>query len=118
MELKHRWVIPRDADWGKAWLVEYLTDEKLCGTSLKWLCTACGEGYAERKSFKDGKLSPYSFIHGRCPSCPGDRYSIPGSLWCLTLSSNGWPAPLEVLQYEVKCLFRFYDSHPRNLHAD
>lgn len=94
-------------------------DERSCGSSLKWMCTKCGANYARMIALKDLVEQTWSFIHGLCPSCPGNRYSLPGSLECLTLA--GWPeVPLPILLYQLECELRFLDHphHPHNMEYD
>ena len=91
------------------------TDERYCGSSIMWMCTACGRNYAWMKALKNDKLQPFSFIHGVCNSCPGNRYRIPGSLECMTLIN--WPeVPKFILDYQlsVELSFLNHPDHPHN----
>lgn len=92
------------------------SDPRLGGSSIKWMCTSCGRNYASCEVVRDGSLGTFSFIHGCCLQCEGNRFYVPGSLECLTLT--GWPeVPLPVLQYQLECEIRFLDHphHPYNM---
>lgn len=87
--------------------------EAQCGHSIKWMCTYCGNSYARMTAFKDYNPQPFSFIHGCCPFCVGNRFFPSGSIECLSLV--GWNVPIEVLLYQLHIELNFYDSsaHPR-----
>jgi len=74
----------------------------------------CATRYAVVKSWINGRLQPYQFIHGCCPHCEGNKFLIPGSLECVTLV--GWAIPIEVLAYQLEYELQFLDSphHPHN----
>lgn len=77
--------------------------------SLVYICTWCGSDYAKISVYKDSFDSfpePFSAVHGCCPSCPGNRYYLPGSLESLTLVK--WPVPLEVLHYQLQIELSYF----------
>lgn len=92
------------------------SSSKTIARSLVFICSWCGTPYAKMSTWSDSGLQPFSAVHGCCSTCPSNRYYVPGSLECSTLS--GWHyLPREVLAYQLSKELAFTESisHPHYL---
>ena len=110
-KLSQRWEIlgrPLPIYWTPA-------HQRYCANSVFWFCYQCGKRYAEVRSWIDDRPAIWRSVAGVCPDCPGNRWSIPGSLEVLTFV--GWgEVPEEILRHQLRCELSFLDSpeHPHN----
>lgn len=110
MRLLREWYV------GGVFFIDTPSVERLCGSSLKWMCTDCGNEYAWMKAFKDNRLQAYTFIHGCCYNCVGNRFHVPGSLECIQLL--GWyQVPPDAINYQFRVELDFL-SHPHHPHNE
>jgi hypothetical protein len=66
-------------------------------------------------AWKGSQLSPFSFIHGTCGTCHGNRFTLPGSLECMSLI--GWPeVPLPILLYQLDIELNFAEKEISQCH--
>lgn len=108
--LRRDWAI-----WDDTRATDTPSQPALCGHSLKWMCTECGKCYAVMQAYKDEALQPFTFLHGCCAGCKGNRYHVPGSLEALKLYH--WAnVPLEILRYQLSIEIDFlaHPNHPHN----
>ena len=84
------------------------------GTSFQWLCVKCGKEYARAQVVSGNIPYTWDFVRGVCPSCPGNRYSIPGSLESIAFIR--WEVPYEVMSYQLLTEINFLKDyhHPHN----
>ena len=80
--------------------------------SLFWYCAWCSERYAEVRTG-----GTWHGISGCCPSCPGNKFSIPGSIESVYLIR--FPPPKPILDYQLSVELSFLNSkeHPHNANA-
>jgi len=109
MQLEREW-------YYNGWEVvtDFPINPQLVGRSLKWLCIYCGSSYAMMKAKINGRKSNFSFISGCCPSCPGNKFCLPGSVEAGYLCSTEQPRAWLALQLQAELEFLSSPAHPYN----
>lgn len=94
----------------------YETVEKPAGwgTSYQWLCVKCGKEYARAQIVSGNIPYTWDFLRGVCPTCPGNRYAIPGSLESIAFIR--WEVPSLIMRYQLDKELNFLNNnnHPHN----
>lgn len=108
MQYHYKW----EVDHGPQ-IVEEVERPEDWGTSFFYYCRRCRFTYAtiELKP-SDGSNRIWGAVRGLCNNCPGDRWTIPGSLECPF--TVGWHVPEPIVKYQLEreLAFLTHAQHP------
>lgn len=104
-KIKREWFL-----WDGPGIAEILDKPEGWGVSYFWYCAFCGDKYA----FAVIENRLWHGVSGCCPSCKGNKWSIPGSLE--GIATVGWNVPLPVAEWQLRYELAFLDhpEHPYN----
>lgn len=108
MRYHREWTLPVGDNWAEA-----LDKPEGWGQSYFWYCRRCKAEYATAELLtSDGSLRIWRAVSGICHNCPGDKWTIPGSLEDGALEDRC----LGVYAYQLNQELRFYfdAQHPRH----